>query len=193
MTTIHSSYANLDISRNRFASPSMTFPTTPAFIVSDAKGWKDVTAHPVMAWMQESMERIADWTDRDELDYTIFFTSDFKYQRMNGMTYSGENAWIEIDVIYAVFAEAKHEPSGTVVAWETEKGWEMMGQFFMWANLRGPPTPLSKGDSWAIDSEGREWDRTGLAMFYFKFVKDPSALHGGLHINECRMWAEWEV
>ncbi|KAF2401288.1 hypothetical protein EJ06DRAFT_529413 [Trichodelitschia bisporula] len=162
----------------------MTVPTTPAFIVPNATDWKDLIAHPVMAWMQEYTRRF-DKGEIQGLDFNTFCTSDLKYEKMDGTIWTGgERAWDAVLETYAPFKETKHAPSGTVVVWETEKGWEMMGQVTLWGDLKLP------GDSLVVDSEGRAWDTAGPAMFHFKYVKDPEAPHGGLRISECKVCAD---
>ncbi|KAF2401289.1 hypothetical protein EJ06DRAFT_521135 [Trichodelitschia bisporula] len=147
----------------------MTFPTTPTFIVADAKGWKDLVAHPVMAWTQEYVRLFDEENKLD--DYTPYRTSNFKYWDMDGKMISGNRAWNYLIAFYMHFKDTtKHEPSGPVVVWETEKSWEMMGQFVFSATIWNPAK--------------------GVRSIPRAYVKDPEARHGGLRIDERRMYVD---
>lgn len=80
--------------------------------------------------------------------------SDFVYTDAKGVSTSGIVAGYKaVRESYAPFSEHYHEPIGPISCWETEKGYFMMGQATMFANLPVPGEAKAKADA-----NGKNWD-----------------------------------
>ncbi|KAL5393894.1 hypothetical protein PMIN02_005452 [Paraphaeosphaeria minitans] len=153
----------------------MSFPTTPAFV--HVGTWDNETRkHPAMKWMEEytlSFNKRAEW-DKEESEW---LSPDFTFVRPDGKSSTGNAAaFAESKTMYQHFTSEFHDPC-FIITWETEFGWEMIGQAHIFANLRGNATAQEEK---VQDSGGRDWDIKVPAAFHFWYVRKEGAPHGGI-------------
>jgi len=150
----------------------MSYPTKPAYIVESCNGWEPkYFEHPVYDWLQD-YEEAFDFGDLKSGPYSPWHTDDYAYTKPTGETISGgKAAWPAQLEMYAPLAGHYHEPRSFAV-WETDNGYIIMGQAYLYGNL---PVP---GDKKYKDLKGREWDVAGPGGFHFELVKDPSGPKG---------------
>jgi hypothetical protein len=111
------------------------------------------------------------------LTYGSQLTSDFTLVKPDGSTTSGNAAaFKEAKGLYQFCKNELHEPY-FLVTWETENGWAMLGQAYLFANLPGDATAQEKK---AADLSGKEWDVKIPAAFRFEYVKQDGAPHDGI-------------
>ncbi|KAF9730633.1 hypothetical protein PMIN01_11502 [Paraphaeosphaeria minitans] len=183
----------------------MSFPTTPAFV--HVGTWDNETRkHPAMKWMEEytlSFNKRAEW-DKEESEWVSFswfyssefqndptssstynemthhhlqLSPDFTFVRPDGKSSTGNAAaFAESKTMYQHFTSEFHDPC-FIITWETEFGWEMIGQAHIFANLRGNATAQEEK---VQDSGGRDWDIKVPAAFHFWYVRKEGAPHGGI-------------
>jgi hypothetical protein len=140
----------------------MSFPTRPAFV---HYGDFDATTakYPAMKWLEDY---------KDDFDSRTFdpkwYAPDFVYVAPDGQTTEGrEKALDAIKALYGPLTAHWHEPF-FLNCFETEYGYEMIGQATMWANLPGEP---AAGETKKHDKNGKAWDVGGPGSFHFKFKK----------------------
>lgn len=164
----------------------MSVPTVPAFIHTG--NWDAQTcAHPAMAWM-ESYTRTA----VDNRSWTIgtlaseWHAADFTLQKVDGTVIrGGEAAWHEgIAVIYGPFTAHLHSPNFLVCS-QTEDGWQMIGQADLYASL-----PSERCGGRVRDGERREWDIKVPSAFWFEYVRDEGAKHGGILLRSTKIFGD---
>ncbi|KAJ4344576.1 uncharacterized protein N0V89_012320 [Didymosphaeria variabile] len=163
----------------------MSVPTTPAFVHVGA--WDDETRkHPAMKWMEEytlNFNKRGDW-DQEESDW---LSSDFTLIKPDGKTSTGNAAaFAESKGMYQYFTSEFHEPY-FLVTWETNEGWEMLGQAYFFAELPGNATAQEKK---AQDLAGREWDVKIPAAFHFVYVKQKDASHDGIVLKRTEIMSD---
>lgn len=161
----------------------MSYPTKQTFVAT-TKGWDDVRVHPAIAWM-EKFTYAWDAKEINESNWSDWQTDDTVFQAPNGDIGKGAQAVAVAQAIYAPFAAHKHEPDGSISCWETEDGWEMMGQATVFADLPVPGDPKTKKDL-----SGRAWDLSLPGMFHFKYVKDKSAKHDGIKMKMQKTYSD---
>lgn len=113
-------------------------------------------------------------------------TDDFKYQKATGEVVSGaEKAFEALKETYAPFEGTSHEPNW-LCCWETDNGWEMVGQAVMFANLKAP------GGSGQVqtDLSGKKWDVGVPSAFHFEYVKDPSGPAPGIKLKRSEVYGD---
>ncbi|KAJ9639319.1 hypothetical protein H2201_008311 [Coniosporium apollinis] len=161
----------------------MSYQTTPAFIKYCPKGWDDVRSHPAMAWM-EKYTNMFDSRAAFDAPHSDWHTSDYTLHEANGTIVSGgEAGWAALKNIYSPFSAHLHDPT-FLIWWETEKGWEMIGQADMCANLAAPGGQKKK------DRNGNEWDVIIPSAFHFEYVKDDGAQHDGILLRRTEILAD---
>jgi hypothetical protein len=131
----------------------MSYPTKPAFIVWNSKGWGQSRAHPAMVWMEKYTNA---WDVRQitEQNAAEWNTTDYVYTDGKGVTTTGAiEAHKAATATYAPFSEYRHEPNGPLSCWETETGYFMIGQATLFADLPVPGEDKSK-----TDANGKKWD-----------------------------------
>jgi hypothetical protein len=161
----------------------MSLPTKPAFVTT-TKGWDNLRVHPAMAWM-EKFTYAWDRKEINESNWSDWQTDDMLYQAANGEVSTGSKAIVANLATYAPFAAHMHEPNGTISCWETEDGWEMMGQATLFANL-----PVPGGEKTKKDLTGKAWDIAAPGMFHFTYVKDKGAKHDGIKMNSEKVFSD---
>jgi len=152
----------------------MTSQTLPAFI-SHSRGWEVAKQHPCMAWMARYTQHAFnnDAVRKDSAEFGKWHTADFIHINADGTKYTGwDETFAALQQIYAPFTSFCHEPV-FVNCWETEDGWEMVGQATMFADL-----PVPGGDKTHTDLTGKKWDLGLPGMFHFWYVKDKSGPDG---------------
>jgi hypothetical protein len=87
--------------------------------------------------------------------------------------------------MYKLFTSEFHEPY-FLVTWETENGWEMLGDANLYANIPGEPTPDQKK---VTDGQGREWDVVIPSGFKFHYTKKEGA-PGGIAISRTEITSD---
>jgi len=161
----------------------MSFPLTPAFITESA-GWDKVRAHPAMQWMEKYTLAF----DADQLassSFSDWHTDDLTYQKGTGEVITGgETAFKACLEVYAPFAAHLHEPA-FVIVWETEDGYEMVGQATLFADLKVPG-----GEKKMADLTGRKWDIGIPGMFRFSYMKVEGAPHDGLKMRRNEVFSD---
>jgi hypothetical protein len=107
-------------------------------------------------------------------NFSEWHAPDFSYHKSNGEIFEGgAEAFEAIKETYAPFDVTNHEPN-FLGCWETEDGWEMLGQAYLYGNLKAPG-----GSGKAhTDSEGHKWDVGVPSSFHFAYVKDSSGPEG---------------
>jgi hypothetical protein len=162
----------------------MSYPTKPAFVVT-TKGWDELRVHPAMAWM-EKYTYAWDGKEINESNTTDWHTEDHVYQAPNGEVATGSKAAVNAALAtYAPFAAHMHEPNGTISCWETQDGWEMLGQATLFIDLPVPGGPKTKKDL-----SGRAWDIAAPGMFQFSYVKDKGAKHDGIKMKLQKVFSD---
>ncbi|CAF9941154.1 MAG: hypothetical protein ALECFALPRED_009011 [Alectoria fallacina] len=165
----------------------MYFPTTPAFIHTGP--WSDHTrAHPAMRWMESYTKNAVDargW--ESNVPYSDWHTSDFTLYKADGaVIHGGREAWEEgFPSIYGPFEAHLHEPN-FLACWETEEGWEMIGQARVCVDFRVRATEEEK----MRDAGGREWDCVTPAAFHFEYVRDGKAKNQGILLRRTHIFAD---
>lgn len=86
--------------------------------------------------------------------------------------------------VYAPFRSHLHEPS-FLACFETEHGWEMIGQARVCADLQVRGT-----ESRMKDLSGKEWDCVTPGAFHFFYVRDEKAVHGGILLKSSHIFAD---
>ncbi len=71
--------------------------------------------------------------------------------------------------MYGPFAKHKHDPT-FLVTFESEDGWEMIGEASLYFNLHG-----GSGDA-VTDPQGEKWDGVGPGAFHFSYKKEESGI-----------------
>lgn len=113
-------------------------------------------------------------------------TDDFVYQKATGELIQGGYAAIEaLKETYAPFTENKHEPR-CLSCWETDDGWEMMGEAMLFGDLQAP----GEKDQIHADANGRKWDLAIPSSFHFTYVKDPDARHDGIRLAKSVIYSD---
>jgi len=163
----------------------MSFPTQPAFIHTGP--WDDETRkHPAMEWMEDYTKNFnarGDW-DQPSSDW---LSADFTFVKPDGTVSTGqEEAFQQVKDLYAPFTKELHEPY-FCVCWETQNGWEMLGQAHLFANCPGEPGP---GESKVRDGQGREWHVKIPGAFHFTYVKRNGAAHGGIELSRTEIMSD---
>lgn len=64
-----------------------------------------------------------------------------------------------------------------MVVTETDYGWEMIGQAWIFGNLPGEP---AKGEQKVMDKSGKAWDVGMAGAFRFQYRKVDGAKHGDI-------------
>lgn len=162
-----------------------SFPTQPAFI--HVGTWDDKTRkHPAMKWMEDytlAYNARANW-DQKSYDW---HTSDFSLVKPDGTEFTdAEEAWAQSKALYTPFTSEFHEPY-FLVTWETDEGYEMLGQAYLFANCVGQ---ASEGEQKVKDGQGREWDVKIPGAFKFQYVKKDIAVHGGFEMRRAEIMSE---
>ncbi|KIW11210.1 hypothetical protein PV08_10510 [Exophiala spinifera] len=173
-------------------SSSSAFPTKPAFIHRGT--WDDETrAHPAMKWMEEftlNFNRRGGWEEAR----TDWHSDDFSLVKSDGTEVRGhEPAWEQVKAMYGFFTSELHEPY-LLVCWETDDGWEMLGQANFYANCVGGDEKSSgerqQQQKKVKDLQGREWDVKIPSAFRFVYVKTDAAAHGGIELKRCEIMSD---
>ncbi|KAF2101303.1 hypothetical protein NA57DRAFT_72744 [Rhizodiscina lignyota] len=163
----------------------MSFPTTNAFI-HYIKGWDDTTrSHPCMKWF-EDYTMLFNSKEMFDKKYSEWHTDDYKYQKSTGeVIKGGAEAFEAVKQTYAPFKGTNHEPNW-LCCWETEQGWEMVGQAVMFGNLQAP------GGSGQVhaDMKGDKWDVAIPSAFHFEYVKDPSGPSPGIKLKRTEVFGD---
>lgn len=79
-----------------------------------------------------------------------------------------------------------HDPYN-LITWETNDGWEMLGQAYFYANLSGEAT---SGEKKVKDQSGKEWDVKVRSAFRFLYVKKEGAAHGGIELKRTEIMSD---
>jgi len=129
-----------------------------------------------MKWMEKytvHFNQRGDWSE----DGSDWFAPDFTLVKPDGTSYFGNApGFAESKAMYQFFTKEFHEPY-FLVTWETEDGWDMIGQAYLYANLKGAPTAQEKK---VQDLQGRDWDVKIPGSFKFVYVKESGAPHDGI-------------
>jgi len=162
-----------------------TFQTQPAFIHTGP--WNDGSRkHPAMKWMEEftiAFNARSGW-DQKTSDWN---TPDFSLVKPDGTEVKGaEEAWAEAKALYTPFTSEYHEPF-FLVTWETDDGYEMLGQAYLYANCVGQK---AEGDPKVKDGQGREWEVKIPGGFRFQYVKKNGAAHGDFEMRRCEIMSD---
>jgi hypothetical protein len=170
---------NQTIDATRFFTMSAYYVKSPAYFVADAQGWQEKhRENPIVDWMKDH-EQAFDFGDSKSGGLAPFLSNDFVFVRPDGYAYpGGEPSWEAIKDMYFAFTGHYHEPIQYIV-WESEKGYMLAGQAYMFANF---PVPLEGAEKYK-DLEGRDWDFRGLGGFIFEYVKDPTG-HKGIKMTK---------
>ncbi|OQU95184.1 hypothetical protein CLAIMM_01428 [Cladophialophora immunda] len=163
----------------------MSYPTRPAFVHLGT--WDDETRkHPAMKWMEEytiNFNKREDWS-QEECDW---FSADTTLVKPDGSVHTGNaQAFSEAKSMYAPFSAEFHEPY-FLVCFDTDEGWEMIGQAYLFANCQGAPTAQEKK---VKDLQGREWDVKIPGGFHFFYAKQPGAPHDGIVLKKTEIMSD---
>ena len=173
----------------------MSYPTQPAFIHTGT--WSAETrAHPALKFLEEYAATHFDQQAWNTNHYSEWHTHDWHFQKPDNTVHSGgHEAWTEgIPSIYGRFSGHWHDPTFFVV-WETEEGYEMIGQANVWLDLDVAEGELEKKKGeWekVKDRNGKEWDAVMPGSFHFGFVKAEGGGENGhgLLMNYTQMFAD---
>jgi hypothetical protein len=163
----------------------MSYPTTNAFI-HYSKGWDSTTrSHPCMAWF-EDYAKLFDTGEMFSVPYIEWHTDDYSYAKSTGeVIEGGAPAFEALKQTYSVFKGNNHEPRW-LCCWETQEGWEMVGEAVLFGNLVAPG-----GSGQAhTDLAGKKWDVGVPSAFHFKYVKDTEAKHGGIRLKRSEIFSD---
>jgi hypothetical protein len=150
-------------------------PVVKPCSITRARGWEEIRAHPALAWMEKYTLDVFDNNSvrTDAAQMAPWHTADLVHINADGTRYEGfDTVFAAIQQIYAPFAAFVHEPRFSII-WETEDGWEMVGEAVMYADL-----PVPGGEKTHEDMNGRKWDLGMPGSFHFFFVKDASGPDG---------------
>ncbi|KAL8934990.1 MAG: hypothetical protein Q9216_005639 [Gyalolechia sp. 2 TL-2023] len=167
----------------------MSFPTTPVFVYNGSKpGFtSELTQHPAAAWLKQYTETALDGRAWEKgTPYSEWHTDDYSITKADGTVISGgKEAWEQgAPSLFKPFQAHKHEPNLAVIM-ETPNGWMMLGQADVYGQLHAPGSePKVK------DSEGKEWDTMTPGAFRFMFVKDGSAPHDGIKMQQTSVFLD---
>lgn len=159
--------------------PAMEKITKPVFYVANSRGWpSEFASHEAWTWLSDH-EKVFDFGDlKTSGEHTKWITDDFEFTTPFGQKTVGlEPSWAALLRTYAFFSAHYHEPQEFVV-WETDNGYKLMGQAYMYVKFVGDK---QVGDG-VQDLEGRKWDARFMGKFFFEWVRDPQG-HKGLKMK----------
>ena len=151
----------------------MSFPTQAAFVHYGS--WDDTTrTHPAMKFM----EAYTSWFEENHFKEpapTQWHTKDGSLALADGREFKGaDEVWAALPLTYGPFVQYYHQPY-FLNCFEIAKGYEMIGQATLFANLPGE----AGGDEQKVtDNQGKKWDVAVPGAFRFIYHKEPSAKNG---------------
>lgn len=133
----------------------MSFPTKPAFV--HYGDWDDETRkHPAMNFMEDYTRNAID-SRKFDAPHSDWHSDNYSYLKSDGtdIKSGGKDAWAGVGATYAPFTAHIHQPL-FLMCIETDYGYEMQGQAWVFANF---PGDVSAGEQKHKDGrEGKEWD-----------------------------------
>lgn len=149
--------------------------TSPAFV--HYGDWDEATRkEPSQKWFEKIAHEIFD-AHKWETPYSELYTDDMELLNPDGSTVKGgKEAWAAVAQLYGPFTTQRTQPFYMVVT-ETDYGWEMIGQAWIFGNLPGEP---AKGEQKVMDKSGKAWDVGMAGAFRFQYRKVDGAKHGDI-------------
>jgi hypothetical protein len=115
------------------------------------------------------------------------YTDDLELLKPDGTRVSGgKESWAAIAELFGAYTSQWTEPY-YMVCTDTEYGWEMIGNAYIYGNLPGSP---SAGETKVKDGNGKEWDHAMSGGFRFQFVKGTSGPHDGILLKMVQIAAD---
>ncbi|KAG9563049.1 hypothetical protein KCU71_g1147, partial [Aureobasidium melanogenum] len=158
---------------------------TPAFV--HYGDWDETTRkEPSQKWFEKIVHEIFD-AHKWNTPYSELYTDDMELLKPDGSTVKGvKEAWAAVAQLYGPFTTQSTQPFYMVVT-ETDYGWEMIGQAWIYGNLLGEP---AKGEQKVMDNSGKEWDVGMAGGFRFQYRKVDGAKHGDMLLQMVQIMSD---
>ncbi|KAK1044089.1 hypothetical protein LTR12_018153 [Friedmanniomyces endolithicus] len=158
---------------------------TPAFVHHG--DWNETTRkEPSQKWFETIVHEIFD-AHKWNTPYSDLYTDDMELLKPDGSTVEGgKEAWAAVAQLYGPFTAQWTQPFCMVVT-ETDYGWEMIGQAWIFGDLPGEP---ANGEQKVKDGRGKEWDVGMAGTFRFQYRKVDGAKHGGMLLQMVQIMSD---
>jgi hypothetical protein len=115
------------------------------------------------------------------------YTDDCVFLKPDGSEIKGgEKTFATLAEMYGPLTAQYTEPFYQIVT-ETEDGWDMIGQAWIYGNLPGEP---ASGEEKVKDLSGRTWEIKMSGGFRFQYVKDTGAIHDGIQMKTIQIMSD---